>query len=199
MLALTIASFLLTTSAATEGSAAKPPAPPSAADSIVAAAFKKDIGTKLTTLKAEAPSFSIQNLVAPALGICGLAALAFTLKRRKKLQGGSIHIIEATSLGEKRSLVIADVMGERLVLGVSEAGVSVLMNRPTPLAESSSFFMSEAPAVLEPAPTTAPVMGFFARLKGQPPVAAFENSLQESIEDQELRAKLASGMRGFVP
>lgn len=193
-LTLTLTSLLAaTTPAAGEGSAsAIPPAPPSAADSVVAAAFGKDLGTKPAELKAEiAPSFSAQNLLAPTLGIAGLAVLAFTLKRRKGLTAGSIHIVEAASLGEKRSLVIADVMGERLVLGVSEAGVTVLMNRPAPQPEPAPYLVPNAPP--------APSMGFFQRLKGRSPARAFDASLMESIEDQELRAKLAAGMKGVVP
>ncbi|MDP1824545.1 MAG: flagellar biosynthetic protein FliO [Archangium sp.] len=191
MLALIITALVAATPVAAEGSAPdKPPAPPSAADTVVAAAFNKDIGTKPAELKVE-PSFSAQNLLAPGLAIAGLAALAFTLKRRKQLSGGSIHIVEAASLGEKRSLVIADVLGERLVLGVSEAGVTVLMNRPAPQPEPAPYVV--------PAAVAAPAMGFFQRLKGKSPARAFDASLLESIEDQELRAKLAAGMRGVVP
>jgi flagellar biogenesis protein FliO len=193
MLTLTTLLLLATTPATAEGSAnGAPPAPPSAADSVVAAAFGKDVGTKGVELKGE-PSIGWSNLVAPALGLAGLAALAFTLRRRKQLGGGSIHIVEAASLGEKRSLVIADVLGERLVLGVSEAGVTVLMNKPAPQGEP-------APLVLPP-PLAAPVtnpMGFWARLRGRNPAPAFDAALQESIEDQELRAKLAAGKRGVV-
>jgi flagellar biogenesis protein FliO len=195
MLMFALATLLTAaTPEAAEGSAKTvPPAPPSAADTVVAAAFGKDVGTKPAELKVESP-ISAQNLLAPALGIVGLAALAFTLKRRKQLGGRSITIVEAASLGEKRSLVIADVMGERLVLGVSEAGVTVLMNKPVPEGEA-------APIVLPPA-LSGPVhqpMGFFARLKGRSPAPAFDAALQESIEDQELRAKLAAGVRSVVP
>ncbi len=192
MLKFALASLIATAMPVTaEGSApVVAPAPPSAADSVVAAAFGKDVGTKPTDLKAET-GLSLQNVLAPTLGLVGLAALAFTLKRRKQLRGGSITIVEAASLGEKRSLVIADVMGERLVLGVSEAGVTVLMNRPAPAAEPAPFVLPAAPR--------APSMGFFARLKGRSPVPAFDAALQESIEDQELRAKLAAGLRSVVP
>ena len=164
---------------------------PSAADAVVSAAFKDDLGTKADALKTDAP-----NLVVPGLALAGLAALAFALKRRKamKVGGASISIVEAASLGEKRSLVIADVLGERLVLGVSEAGVTVLMNRPVPQGE-------EAPMVLPAAERipTAPEMGFFARLRGNPKAKAFDDTLQESLEDQELRAKLQAGVRSVVP
>jgi flagellar biogenesis protein FliO len=180
-----------TTPVAAEGSAAVvPPAPPSAADSVVAAAFGKDVVTKPTELKAES-QLSLQNVLAPTLGIIGLAAMAFTLKRRKEQRTGSISIVEASSLGDKRSLVIADVLGERLVLAVSEAGVTVLMSKPAPETEPAAIVLPPAPG-----PTS---MGFFARLKGRAASPAFDATLQESIEDQELRAKLAAGLRSVVP
>lgn len=198
LLALSFAA-LLATSATGEGSAPAPaPAPPSAADSVVAAAFGKDLGTKPADLKverAQPAGFAAQSLIAPGLALAGLAALAFSLTRRKALGGRSnIRVIEAASLGEKRSLVIADVLGERLVLGVSEAGVTVLMNRPAPAAPAP-----EPEPYLVPAPAPAPRMSFFQRLKGRSPAKAFDASLQESIEDQELRAKLAAGIRGVIP
>lgn len=210
MLVLALTSMLLSATTATgEGSApATSPAPPSAADSVIAAAFGNNVGTKPTEQKAEAlPSVPFQSLLAPALGLAGLAALAFTITRRKQLRGGSIHILEAASLGEKRSLVIAEVLGERLVLGVSEAGVSVLMTRPAPAAAPSAHSQARAfgeafgeaeDLITVPRPTPA-AMGFFQRLKGAPVEPAFDTTLQESMEDQELRAKLAAGHRGVVP
>jgi flagellar biogenesis protein FliO len=188
MLAIAFATLLSTTAAAEGSAPTQAPAPPSAADSVIAAAFKKDVDTKPTELKAT--SFSLQSLVAPGLALAGLAALAFAVNRKKVLGGGNIRVIEAASLGEKRSLVIADVLGERLVLGVSEAGVTVLLNRPAPAGEPAPLRVPNAPA---------PQMGFFERLRGRSPSPSFDASLQESIEDQELRAKLAAGVRGVVP
>lgn len=180
--------YSLLMTAALLGAAPDAPAPPDAADAVVSAAFRDDLGTKTEALKSDAP-----NLVVPGLALAALAGLAFALKRRKQLKvgGASINIVEAASLGEKRSLVIADVLGERLVLGVSEAGVTVLMTRPAP--EEGE----EAPIVLPPAPGSQ--MGFFARLRGNPKTPAFDAALQESLEDQELRAKLQAGVRSVVP
>lgn len=182
-----------------------PPPTPSAADSVVAAAFAKDIDTAATNLKPEVAAAPVgasaewTNLVAPLLALLGLAALAFGLSRRRRATGRNIRIVETASLGPKRSLVVADVLGERLVLAVSEAGVSVLATKPAPAYEPE-------PAVtqlvdLQPAsPRPMPKMGFLARVLGKTPAPTrFEDLLGESIEDQELRAKLAAGMRGSVP
>jgi len=199
----------LTASAAAEGSAARPaqPAPPSAADSIVAAAFSPGIGTPAEADKAQAQtpapaSSGWGNFVAPALALLGLAGLAVGLTRRRRATGGSIRILEAATLGPRRSLVIADVLGDRLVLGVSEAGVAVLSSRPVPAdgAQPEALGATLATATFFGArPAIVPAMGFFARLAGKTPPVPFEEALGESIEDQELRAKLANGMRGVVP
>jgi flagellar biogenesis protein FliO len=174
----------------------------SPADAVVAAAFagEKDIGTKPADLKApsDAGAFPLSNLLAPALGLAGLVALTFTLKRRKKTLGGTgIALLEATSLGDKRSLVIADVLGERMVLGVSEAGITVLMSKPAPsLNEDEPIRVPPPQRLSGPAPQA---MGFFQRLVGRSPAPAFDAALQESVEDQELRAKLQAGVRSVVP
>ncbi|MFT3708916.1 MAG: flagellar biosynthetic protein FliO [Archangium sp.] len=173
----------------------------SPADAVVAAAFAGDtkkIDTKTENVQSTDASFPMSNLIAPGLGLAGLIALTFTLKRRKKTLGGTgIALLEATSLGDKRSLVIADVLGERMVLGVSEAGITVLMSKPAPSLNE------EAPLRLPPpANTGAPQpqpMGFFQRLIGKSPAPAFDAALQESVEDQELRAKLQAGVRSVVP
>ena len=187
-----------TPSTAAEGSAAhmKQPAPPSAADSIVAAAFSTGIDTPGETEKASPqPALGWTSFIAPALALLGLAGLAVGLTRRRRAAPGSIRIIEAATLGPRRSLVIADVLGDRLVLGVSEAGVAVLSTRPVPADQAAV----ETSAAYGTQRLVVPQMGFFQRLLGKSPAMPFEEVLGESIEDQELRAKLAAGVRGVIP
>ncbi len=194
------------TPTADEGSAnrvAAKPAPPSAADSVLAAAFGNHIDTATTEQKA-APTTDWSSLAAPALAISGLGVLALTLTRRKRGLTGNIRIVESASLGPKRSLVIADVLGDRLVLGISEAGMVVLATRaaPVPVTEPDIIRLPPAEARSLPQPPTRsyPRMGFFARLLGRTPRAQqFDEVLTESIEDRELREKLASGFRSVVP
>lgn len=186
-----------TPSTAEEGSAATPPppAPASAADSVVAAAFTQSIGTSAPALQSGA---EWSSLLAPGFALVALGALAFALTRRRGSTSRAITLVESASLGPKRTLVIADVMGDRLVLGVSEAGIAVLSTRPAPHPEPAPYVIP-APA----APTPAPQMGFFDRLLGRVPkaagVASFDEALQDSLEDQELRAKLQLGQRSVVP
>lgn len=192
-----------TPSTAEEGSAANPPppAPPSAADSVVAAAFQhSSIGTKSADVQS-APIGSWSSLAAPGFALAALCALAFALTRRRAKTARSITVVETASLGPKRSLVIADVMGERMVLGVSEAGISVLSTRATPQPEPAPFVIP-APLATASAPT-AMEMSFLDRMLGRVPqpnaVASFDETLRDSLEDQELRAKLSLGQRSVVP
>lgn len=174
-----------------------PPAP--SADAVVAAAFDQGIDTKTQNLKSDAQT-SLTPVLVPFLAIVGLAAFAFAARKRRPLGGQGIQVLEAASLGDKRSLVIADVLGERMVLAVSEAGISVLQSKPAPAFEMPVASAVVAPVVQRAAPTPRPsVMGFLARLRGKHPAPSFDADLQESIEDQELRAKLAAGVRGVVP
>jgi flagellar biogenesis protein FliO len=175
------------------------PAPASAADSVVAAAFGQHIDTAAIEQKLPSATFDWSNALAPGLALLGLAALAFGLTRRRRGTRGSIRIVEATALGPKRSLVIADVLGERLVLGVSEAGVAVLMTKAIPEPQFEPEVVTLPPAEVHPITRSYPQMGFFARLFGRTPRAQFDDVLTESIEDRELRDKLSSGMRGVVP
>lgn len=191
-----------TPSTAEEGSAASPPppAPPSAADSVVAAAFQHpSIGTKSADVQS-APVSTWTSLAAPGLALVALAALAFALTRRRAKSARSITVVETASLGPKRSLVIADVMGERIVLGVSEAGISVLSTRAAPQPEPAPFVI---PAPLAVAAPVATEMSFLDRMLGRVPqtnaVASFDETLRDSLEDQELRAKLSLGHRSVVP
>ncbi|PCN47649.1 hypothetical protein Csp2054_11075 [Curtobacterium sp. 'Ferrero'] len=104
--------------------------------------------------------------VALSLGV--VLALMWVLHRvsRKRLGGGGAHgrraasveVVGRQGIGGKASVVVVDVEGERLVLGVTEHGVSLLTSGATPAPELS---VVTAPVVLpartEPArPDTAP-------------------------------------------
>ncbi|MFO0596313.1 MAG: flagellar biosynthetic protein FliO [Myxococcaceae bacterium] len=197
MIALTLAALVC--AAAPEAAAnTSPPTSGSAADAIVAQAFgpaAPSIGTNTADLKVDAPSLG--SLMVPGLALAGLAAFAWAMrKRRRAITGQGIQVLEATSLGDKRSLVIADVLGERLVLAVSEAGVAVLMSKPAPATEPEVVTLPPASNLSPPAPRA---LSFFDRLRGRSTAPAFDAALQESVEDQELRAKLAAGVRSVVP
>lgn len=174
--------------------ASPPPSAPSAADSVVAAAFTPIIGTSGANLEAGAAVPQLGVAAPFAVLILAVVAIALLLRKRRATSGATLSIVEATSLGPKRELVVVDVLGERLALGVTEAGISVLARQPAPLPALEPA----APVYVAPTAKVEP-MGFLDRLRGGKDAAQFEQRLQESLEDQELREKLAAGLRGVVP
>ena len=60
-------------------------------------------------------------------GLLLLAVAGFLLyRKRREHHAGHIRILETASLGPKRALVVAEIDGEKMILGTSEAGISVL-------------------------------------------------------------------------
>ena len=115
------------------------------------------------------------SVVLPGLVLLGLAAAALVLARRRRVAGGPrlVEVLESASLGPRRSLVVARVGEETLVLGVSEGGISLLLSRPS-------------------VPTLAP------RPAAEAPPKQFHALFTESVEDLELRRKLQQGGAGSV-
>jgi len=186
----------------------------------------------------------------PALFLAALAVAAYIFARKKRTLGTRrIQILETASLGPKRSLVIARIGDETLVLGASEAGITLLQtseghapvartvasplegSKPADrIAASTSPDIDEGPSEMDqslidaladvPEPDrivpTSPrgslrtIEGGLASLFGrkaaasaaaraEPKVAeTFDDLLEDSVEDQELRRKLAAGMSARV-
>ncbi|AKU93014.1 flagellar biosynthetic protein FliO [Vulgatibacter incomptus] len=118
-------------------------------------------------------SGSLQGLLLPGGALLALAGVAILLTLRKKRLPGSLRIVESISIGPKRSLVIAQVGDDQLVLGCSEAGIALLATRPAPPEP--------------PIPT-----------KSRRGSVDFDELLDESASDQELRHRLANGLPGRV-
>jgi flagellar biogenesis protein FliO len=122
-------------------------------------------------------------------------------------------------------LVIANVGGRTMVLGVSEAGVALLDAQAPVLAPGAGnaqpALLGDEPAAVSeqlvaglralaqersqgeaPAPETKSESSLLSRLFHQreplAPSHAFEDLLSESLEDQDLRRKLSLGESGRV-
>ena len=130
---------------------------------------------------AEAPSL---HLGMPVVFLGLLAVVALVLTRRKKRQGQWVKVLETTSLGPKRSLVVAKLGDETVLLAISEAGITLL---------KGGIVRTEPEAAEVPVPP-----GMWKR---DPPAVerGFEAMLAESAEDQELRQKLIAGYAAQVP
>jgi flagellar protein FliO/FliZ len=156
---------------------------------------------------------SSAGTVAAGLFLAALAAAALVLARRRKRAPRLVEIVETASLGPKRSLVVARMGDELLLLGASEGGISLLTTRAAPQAAPLAAAdplpqpLAAVPALPHAAPArvateiAGSVVGLFSRFKrGARPDAspAFEALLSESVEDAELRRKLAAGQAGSV-
>ncbi|HEY4184714.1 MAG TPA: flagellar biosynthetic protein FliO [Polyangia bacterium] len=210
----------------------QPASHPLAADALAATA--SDAKGKTTTT----PS-GLRAVGLPALLLAGLALAAYLFARKKRGLGTRrIEILETASLGPKRSLVIARVGDDTLVLGSSEAGITLLRssgdqataalgmpakvatvvetlkaNSPTseldqPLVEALADVPQPDDLSGETKTGRAPfraIEGGLASLFGRGAVATpprveptFDDFLEDSVEDQELRRKLAAGMSARV-
>jgi len=194
----------VTSLSAASALAAPPAAPAPAASSAPAAADAPAL-----TLPASGPGLGA--LALPALALLALAAAALFFRRRRTQLPRLVQVLETTSLGPKRSLVVARLGGELLVIGASEAGLQLLAARP-----AAGLDGLEEPARLRPVPLelTAPpeapaaaglagLSSLLGRLRGRAgtgptPTPAFDALLAESAEDLELRRKLARGQGGSV-
>src|SRR5439155_20269481 len=62
--------------------------------------------------------------------LAGLAFAAFHFTRRRAAASRYIQIVESASLGPKRSIVVARVGESTMILGSSEAGITLLKALP---------------------------------------------------------------------
>jgi flagellar biogenesis protein FliO len=190
-----------------------PAAAPKAAASAVAPAH--DVSAPVVAVAASSRSGS--SLVLAIVLLVAVAGGALALTRRRARRQGLIQILETAAIGPKRSLLVARVNGQTMVLGASEAGIALLASLEGGIAPPIAAVMGTPPHVEEqpdePASTSAAEaavepegeMGMLRRLFHRQPkdsstqdAAAFRELLEESYEDQELRGKLAQGFSGKV-
>jgi hypothetical protein len=180
-----------------------------------------------------------------AMLLLALAAGAYFFARKRAVVPRFVRIVETASLGPKRAIVVAEIGGETLILGTSEAGITVLqapreparsaahaspltIAAPTPshgaiipeAAVAGEFDFPEGSVTGETGDladipeadfsddVSMPAQGgLLARLfrRGKPAneneseFHNFEELLEDSVEDQELRHKLSLGLAGRVP
>jgi flagellar biogenesis protein FliO len=138
---------------------------------------------------------SLISVLPVVSALAALAGIALFVSRRRPRPGQRrVEILETASLGPKRQLVLARMGGQLLLLGSSEAGVSLLSTQPAP--DEAADALSEP--VPEPAPSAA--QGLWSRFRAAPeaPARSFDDLLAETADDLELRRKLASGRPGRV-
>jgi hypothetical protein len=98
------------------------------------------------------------GVILGGIALLALAAAAFYFSRRRA--AGSrrhIQILETASLGPKRALVVARVGDATMILGSSEAGITLLQSLPDPDAPKPGGGTMLPELSFAPAPAAAPV------------------------------------------
>jgi flagellar biogenesis protein FliO len=165
-----------------------------------------DLGPALAA-HAPSPGGPFQGPALAAIVLTGLAAAALLLARRRARGSRFVQVLETASVGPRRSLVVARMGDQLLLLGSSEAGITVLSAQP---ASDEAHAVADATAArlapngsefFDPPQSPHTRSGLLARLHLKKiPASAdpFDDMLIESAEDQELRRKLARGQAGSV-
>ncbi len=178
------------------------PAPPAAqADAIVAAAFAPK--ESAAGVAPGSSGTSLGTLALPAVALAALAVAALILSRRSKARGPSrIRVLETLSVGPKRALVLAQLGDTQLLIGSSEGGLTLLSQQqthavyPEPATQPLPHTDFEINDDFDEGVTALHRRGQSGQSAGM--AAAFERVMGEASEDDELRAKLASGMKVLV-
>ncbi|MBM4381114.1 MAG: flagellar biosynthetic protein FliO [Deltaproteobacteria bacterium] len=118
------------------------------------------------------------SLAAPLAVLALLGATALFLKRRTApARGRALRVLETTSLGPRRQLVLAEVHGEWMLLGSSESGLALLKSGPTAAVPAHATVPASCPETapaaaggpLDAAGMLAAVLPFRPRPAAQPP------------------------------
>lgn len=160
-----------------------------------------EAGPSEGTLLAPPASPGLGTAIPALVVIASLAAIALYLSRRRPGTGRRlVQVLETASLGPRRQLVVVRLGDSVMLLGSSEAGVTLLSMQP-----AGAGVTQPAPGVpvaaLEPLGAPGPgvpgvLVGLWSKLRDRTPAAprpSFEDLLLESTDDQTLRRKLASG------
>ena len=133
--------------------AAKAPEPAAKPEPIKAAPVKaKDAAPALAGGVAPGKGNRFSSLPTMVMVALLLVGGYFLWRRKKQHRSSMIRILETASLGPKRALIIAEVNGEKMILGTSEAGITML----SPTSMSAGPFPAETTGVAHrPAPTLA--------------------------------------------
>ncbi|GAA2448650.1 FliO/MopB family protein [Agromyces soli] len=140
--------------------------------------------------------------VVVALGVV-LAVIWVAHRQLSRRRSGSkkaslVQVVARQSLSPKASVAIVDADGRRLVLGVTEHGVSVLSDRPAPVPDAEfDAVLAAAVAPAEPVPVEASAQPSAARreddvLDGLDALAIFDEPSADADAPVTRRAALAA-------
>lgn len=154
-----------------------------------AASAKADGNLETLLGSARAPEASGGEAMMWVFGLVILGVVSFFLAARgKKIPLRAMRVLEQTTVGKGRSLLLVEVAGQNFLLAASEAGIHVLGQ---PRGGGGSLVPQSEPR--------SGLLGSLGKLGGARPVAeaskvepAFNGELARCMEDLELRQKLAA-------
>lgn len=114
-------------------------AAPATADDVVKEAFADArTGSGPIAARPESGSSPASKMFGWGLAIIAVAALAaMALKRRsQKAEAGFVELAQNISVGPKRSLLVVNFAGKRMLVGSTEAGFTVLSSEELPAASA---------------------------------------------------------------
>ncbi|MBL8956250.1 MAG: flagellar biosynthetic protein FliO [Myxococcaceae bacterium] len=125
---------------------AQPPSAPSSADDVVAKAFAD--GSTPVAMNRAAPEPSMLGRVVGwglALAAVGAVVIMAARRRQQKPEAGFAEIAQNLTVGPKRSLLVVNFAGQRLLVGATEGGFSVLSSQPMGPTEFEALVKEAAP------------------------------------------------------
>ncbi|MCW8878790.1 MAG: flagellar biosynthetic protein FliO [Kangiellaceae bacterium] len=154
----------------------------------------QETASGITTISTQSPMESIFPMLLGLLSILALIfGLAFVLKRFTNFNpgAGNIKVLESQRLGAKERLVIVEVQGQQLLLGVTPQSITQLAELKRPIEARKNFtnFESLMKQVLNPAGfVNAKKSSEKSNKKGHQssnaPMEQLENSGNHSIRNQ---------------
>ena len=121
------------------------PGSASTADEVVAKAFAQPASSAPVSSESSAGS----RMFGWALALCAVSAVvAMALKRKgQKSEAGYAEIAQNLSVGPKRSLLVVNFAGQRMLVGSTEAGFNVLSTQPLDVTEIDALIAEAAKQV----------------------------------------------------
>jgi len=142
------------------------------------------------------------SVLLPIILLAVLAGVAFVLARRRRAQASLIEVMETASLGPRRQLIVARFQNELLVLGSTDGGISLLAVRALSAggedglaADTTSAGTTDGGAGYFSTNVDAALQGLASKMGTAAAVDA-ASGIDDSVEDRELRRKLAQGLGG---
>ncbi len=120
-------------------------AQPSSADEVVSKAFAE--GSAPTAARPAPEPSGLGRVVGWGLALATVGAVIAMAARRRaqKPEAGFAEVAQNLSVGPKRSLLVVNFAGQRLLVGATDAGFTVLSSQPLGVTEFEALVKEAQP------------------------------------------------------